>query len=268
MVARSARSDQLCRALVVRPAGGVRRGWLKRRRVVPVRRLRSGVAVHRSCAGNSPDPACLMRTRAFAARSSSAGARRAQTRHRRRGIAGELCGGCAEGYYRVRRTSRARKTGALVSIIIPTCAAGGLIETCIETLRANDRLPEFRDHLHREHPAERPEWRRLAAPQRRPGDLDRRAVQLVALQQPRGGRSATANTCCSSTTISRSSTPTGSTRCSPRRSGRRSASSGRACFIPTAGCSTPACSWRRDGAGPPCLPLTRGRRCPAISVWR
>ena len=79
---------------------------------------------------------------------------------RRRGIAGELAEGCAEGYYRVRRTSRARKTGALVSIIIPTCASRGLIKTCIESLRANTAYPNFEIVCIENIPSEQPEWKR------------------------------------------------------------------------------------------------------------
>jgi ADP-heptose:LPS heptosyltransferase/GT2 family glycosyltransferase len=52
--------------------------------------------------------------------------------HRRR-IDGRVSDGCAPGYYRVQRDVA---TKGLVSIIIPTCAARGLIQTCIETLRA------------------------------------------------------------------------------------------------------------------------------------
>jgi ADP-heptose:LPS heptosyltransferase/GT2 family glycosyltransferase len=52
---------------------------------------------------------------------------------RRRGIAAELLPGCTNGTWRLRR----RVTGgALVSIIIPTCAAHGHIKRCIETLRS------------------------------------------------------------------------------------------------------------------------------------
>jgi ADP-heptose:LPS heptosyltransferase/GT2 family glycosyltransferase len=58
----------------------------------------------------------------------------------RRGIAGEVSDGCAPGHYRLRRTV---DTEALVSIIIPTCAAGGLINTCIETLRARTAYRHF-----------------------------------------------------------------------------------------------------------------------------
>ncbi len=58
----------------------------------------------------------------------------------RRGIEGEVQSGCAPGIYRVKR---AVATTGLVSIIIPTCAAGGLIKTCIETLRQKTSYPNF-----------------------------------------------------------------------------------------------------------------------------
>jgi ADP-heptose:LPS heptosyltransferase/GT2 family glycosyltransferase len=50
----------------------------------------------------------------------------------RRGFGAELMPGCVSGTYRLKRTQTA--TGK-VSIIIPTCAARGYIETCVRTLR-------------------------------------------------------------------------------------------------------------------------------------
>lgn len=58
----------------------------------------------------------------------------------RRGIAGEIEPGAVAGSWRVKRTL-ARP--GLVSIVIPTCAAGGLIETCLATLR---RLTAHRNY--------------------------------------------------------------------------------------------------------------------------
>ncbi len=58
----------------------------------------------------------------------------------RRGIAGDISLGPVPGTYRVKR---ALATRGLVSIIIPTCAARGLIETCIDTLR---RLTAYRNY--------------------------------------------------------------------------------------------------------------------------
>lgn len=58
----------------------------------------------------------------------------------RRGIAGEVEPGAVAGSWHVKR--RLTRPG-LVSIVIPTCAAGGLIKTCIETLR---RLTVYRNY--------------------------------------------------------------------------------------------------------------------------
>src|SRR6185437_10510625 len=51
---------------------------------------------------------------------------------RRRRLDWSVEDGHVQGTYRCRPKS---KIDGLVSIIIPTCAAGGLIRTCIETLR-------------------------------------------------------------------------------------------------------------------------------------
>jgi ADP-heptose:LPS heptosyltransferase/GT2 family glycosyltransferase len=58
----------------------------------------------------------------------------------RRGILGDVRDGLVAGTWRV---ERALVRPGLVSIIIPTCAAQGLIKTCIETLR---RLTRYRDY--------------------------------------------------------------------------------------------------------------------------
>jgi ADP-heptose:LPS heptosyltransferase/GT2 family glycosyltransferase len=58
----------------------------------------------------------------------------------RRGIAGDISGGRVPGTYRVKR---ALTSPGLVSILIPTCAAQGMIETCITTLR---RVTAYRDY--------------------------------------------------------------------------------------------------------------------------
>ncbi len=50
----------------------------------------------------------------------------------RRVVEAEILPGCVSGTWRLRRTSPAHGS---VSIIIPTCAAGGYIKTCLETLR-------------------------------------------------------------------------------------------------------------------------------------
>jgi ADP-heptose:LPS heptosyltransferase/GT2 family glycosyltransferase len=58
----------------------------------------------------------------------------------RRGIAGVVKSGRAAGSYRVRRKL---KTRGLVSIIIPTCGARGLIRRCIETMRGETAYRNF-----------------------------------------------------------------------------------------------------------------------------
>ena len=58
----------------------------------------------------------------------------------RRGIAGEIRGGPVSGTYRLKR---ALTKPGLVSILIPTCAAQGMIETCLTTLR---RVTAYRDY--------------------------------------------------------------------------------------------------------------------------
>ena len=58
----------------------------------------------------------------------------------RRGIAAEVLAGAAPGAWRLRRTQPA--TG-MVSIIIPTCAARGYIETCIMSLRERTAYRNF-----------------------------------------------------------------------------------------------------------------------------
>jgi len=58
----------------------------------------------------------------------------------RRGMAVELLAGAAPGAWRLRRTAPA--TG-MVSIIIPTCAARGYIETCIKSLRDRTAYRNF-----------------------------------------------------------------------------------------------------------------------------
>ncbi|HLY45270.1 MAG TPA: glycosyltransferase family 9 protein [Stellaceae bacterium] len=74
----------------------------------------------------------------------------------RRGIAGDIVAGALPGRHRVKR---ALVDAGLVSIIIPTCAARGMIEKCITTLR---RLTAYRDYeiicIENIAPAER-EWR-------------------------------------------------------------------------------------------------------------
>ncbi|WP_158926539.1 glycosyltransferase family 9 protein [Acidisphaera sp. S103] len=58
----------------------------------------------------------------------------------RRGIAGEVLATPIQGTWRVKR---AVPTTGKVSIIIPTCASHGYIETCIETLRSRTAYRDF-----------------------------------------------------------------------------------------------------------------------------
>ena len=58
----------------------------------------------------------------------------------RRGIAAEILPAAVAGSWRFKRTLEGRPK---VSIIIPTCAAHGYIETCLETLRARTNYPDY-----------------------------------------------------------------------------------------------------------------------------
>jgi len=58
----------------------------------------------------------------------------------RRGVAGAVLPTAIPGTFRVKRTVRSR---GKVSIIIPTCASNGYIETCINTLRARTTYPDY-----------------------------------------------------------------------------------------------------------------------------
>ena len=58
---------------------------------------------------------------------------------KRRKIGGEVRAGCIEGHYRVKRKFKPDQ----VSIIIPTCAADGLVKVCLESLRARTRYRDY-----------------------------------------------------------------------------------------------------------------------------
>jgi len=58
----------------------------------------------------------------------------------RRGIAADVLAGAVAGTWRIRRTQPVR---GMVSIIIPTCAARGCVETCIKTLRERTAYRNF-----------------------------------------------------------------------------------------------------------------------------
>ena len=74
----------------------------------------------------------------------------------RRGIAAKAIRGRAPGSQRIRR--KLATTGK-VSIIIPTCAARGLIKTCLATLKANTSYPNFEIVCIENIPADKPDWK-------------------------------------------------------------------------------------------------------------
>lgn len=74
---------------------------------------------------------------------------------RRRGIAGEVHFGYPRGTYRIKRSLRIGR----VSIIIPTCAADGLIKTCLETIRAHTSHPDYQIVCIENIPVLRQEWK-------------------------------------------------------------------------------------------------------------
>ncbi len=75
---------------------------------------------------------------------------------KRRGIDGVVEDGVAPGIFRVRRTS---VTKGLVSIIIPTCAARGLIKTCLDTLRDQTAYRNFEIVCIENIPADQQDWK-------------------------------------------------------------------------------------------------------------
>jgi len=75
----------------------------------------------------------------------------------RRGLKATIKKGCAPGIYRIKRK---RTTRGLVSIIIPTCAARGLIKACLESLKAKTSYRNFEIICIENIPAERADWKR------------------------------------------------------------------------------------------------------------
>jgi ADP-heptose:LPS heptosyltransferase/GT2 family glycosyltransferase len=75
---------------------------------------------------------------------------------KRRGIAGSVDAGRAHGTYRVRRKLR---TKGLVSVIIATCAARGLIRKCIETLRGLTAYRNVEIVCIENIPDDKPDWK-------------------------------------------------------------------------------------------------------------
>jgi ADP-heptose:LPS heptosyltransferase/GT2 family glycosyltransferase len=76
---------------------------------------------------------------------------------KRRGIEGTILDGCLPGVYRLKR---AVLTRGLVSIIIPTVAARGLIKTAIETIREKTVYRNFEIICLDNIPATEPDWKK------------------------------------------------------------------------------------------------------------
>src|SRR5579885_1168902 len=181
----------------------------------------------------------------------------------RRGIAGEVMPGEAAGTYRVRRVLR---PGGRVSVIVATAGVGGLFKTCLDSIRRHAAYPDLEIVAIDDIPAGEAEAKAW---------LRGRADAAIEVDGPfnwsrynnRGAPRRPATTCCFLTTTSRRSSRAGSRRCSNTRSGPKSALSARACSIPTARCSMPACS--SPGRRMPATPSAACRaRRPAISAWR
>ncbi|HTT79237.1 MAG TPA: glycosyltransferase family 9 protein [Stellaceae bacterium] len=90
----------------------------------------------------------------------------------RRAESGEVVSGRLAGFHRVKRTVAARP---LVSIIIPTCAAGGHIKTCIETLRARTAYRKFEIVCIENIPSQADDWK---------GWLQQNADTVIAMREP------------------------------------------------------------------------------------
>lgn len=75
----------------------------------------------------------------------------------RRGIDAGVRTGFAEHQFRIKRRLRTRE---LVSIIIPTCAADGLVQTCIESLRELTAYRSYEVIALENIPADRSSWRK------------------------------------------------------------------------------------------------------------
>jgi ADP-heptose:LPS heptosyltransferase/GT2 family glycosyltransferase len=76
---------------------------------------------------------------------------------RRRAVKGEVLPGCVSGTYRVKREVA---TKGLVSIIVPTCAARGLVKTCLDTLRKKTRYRNFEIVCIENIPTSEKKWKR------------------------------------------------------------------------------------------------------------
>jgi ADP-heptose:LPS heptosyltransferase/GT2 family glycosyltransferase len=137
-------------SLVARSAGTVRE-WLEQGDYDLVLRL-----TERACTiAHVPKVLCERGPKNFdAPHLETAALRRAL---RRRMSDGKVTPGCARGIYRIRRK---RVTSELVSIIIPTCAAMGLVRTCLTSLRQKTAYRNFEIICIENIPAEKADWRR------------------------------------------------------------------------------------------------------------
>jgi ADP-heptose:LPS heptosyltransferase/GT2 family glycosyltransferase len=75
----------------------------------------------------------------------------------RRGTKATISKGCRPGIYRVKRK---RKTRGMVSIIIPTCAARGLIKACLDSLKAKTAYRNYEIICIENITAEKSDWKR------------------------------------------------------------------------------------------------------------
>jgi ADP-heptose:LPS heptosyltransferase/GT2 family glycosyltransferase len=101
-------------------------------------------------------PALLLQTVDAATDDAAAERSALQRALTRRGIAAAIKPGRAAGTYRVRRKVATR---GLVSIIIPTCAARGLIRPCIETLRGLTAYRNLEIVCIENIPTDKPDWK-------------------------------------------------------------------------------------------------------------
>ncbi|HTT81597.1 MAG TPA: glycosyltransferase family 9 protein, partial [Stellaceae bacterium] len=90
----------------------------------------------------------------------------------RRAEAAEIVDGSVPGHHRI---ARPIAKNPLVSIIIPTCAAGAHIKTCIESLRARTAYRNFEIICVENIPADRGRWKRWLA---------QNADRVIAARQP------------------------------------------------------------------------------------
>ena len=78
-----------------------------------------------------------------------------ETALERRRIEAKVEAGCLAGHYRIKR----RVGSGRVSILIPTCAANGLIKTCLETFRARTAYRDYEIICIENIPKQRREWK-------------------------------------------------------------------------------------------------------------